>query len=72
MSNEMKYKFKELAKAWDNFYGEDMEYEYQGFFQEVIGKYKNKVTKKDIAEIWINTYGEDIATDYNGFYNDLN
>ena len=40
-------------------------------FQEVVGKYKDKVTKKDIADIWMNTYGEDIATDYDGFYNDL-
>jgi hypothetical protein len=66
-----KYKFKDIAKAWQHVYGEDMEDEYQGFFQEVTGKYKDKVTKKDIAEIWMNTYGEDIATDYDGFYNDL-
>ena len=66
-----KYKFKDLAKAWQHVYGEDMEDEYQGFFQEVTGKYKDKVTKKDIAEIWMNTYGEDITTDYDGFYNDL-
>ena len=66
-----KYKFKDLAKAWQHVYGEDMEDEYQGFFQEVVGKYKDKVTKKDIAKIWMDTYGEDIATDYDGFYNDL-
>mgnify|MGYP005636125315 FL=1 len=66
-----KYKFKELAKAWSHVYGEDMEDEYQGFFQEVTGKYKDKVTKKDIADIWSATYGEDIAADYDGFYNEL-
>jgi hypothetical protein len=66
-----KYKFKELAKAWQHVYGEDMEDEYQGFFQEVTGKYKNKVTKQDIADIWNATYGEDIAADYDGFYNEL-
>ena len=66
-----KYKFKELAKAWSHVYGEDMEDEYQGFFQEVTGKYKNKVTKQDIADIWMATYGEDIGVDYDGFYNDL-
>ena len=66
-----KYKFKDLAKAWSHVYGEDMEDEYQGFFQEVTGKYKDKVTKKDIADIWSATYGEDIAADYDGFYNDL-
>lgn len=66
-----KYKFKELSKAWSHVYGEDMEDEYQGFFQEVTGKYKDKVTKKDIADIWMNIYGEDIAADYDGFYNDL-
>jgi len=66
-----KYKFKELAKAWSHVYGEDMEDEYQGFYQEVTGKYKDKVTKKDIADIWTATYGEDIAADYDGFYNDL-
>ena len=66
-----KYKFKELAKAWSHVYGEDMEDEYQGFFQEVTGKYKDKVTKQDIADIWMATYGEDIEADYGGFYSDL-
>ncbi len=66
-----KYKFKDLAKAWSHVYGEDMEDEYEGFFQEVVGKYKNKVTKKDIANIWLAVYGEDIADDYDGFYNEL-
>jgi len=66
-----KYKFKELAKAWEFVYGEDMEDEYQGFYQEVTGKYRNKVTKKDIADIWMKVYGEDIEADYDGFYNEL-
>jgi hypothetical protein len=66
-----KYKFKDLAKAWSHVYGEEMEDEYQGFFQEVTGKYKNKVTKQDIADIWMAIYGEDIAADYDGFYNEL-
>jgi translation elongation factor EF-1beta len=66
-----KYKFKDLAKAWEFVYGEDMEDEYQGFYQEVTGKYKNKVTKQDIAEIWQKVYGEDIEADYDGFYNEL-
>lgn len=66
-----KYKFKDLAKAWQHVYGEDMEDEYQGFYQEVIGKYKNKVTKQDVADIWMQVYGEDIAVDYDGFFNDL-
>ena len=66
-----KYKFKDLAKAWQHVYGEDMEDEYQGFFQEVIGKHKNKVTKQDIADIWMSVYGEDIAVEYDGFYNEL-
>ena len=66
-----KYKFKDLAKAWEFVYGEDMEDEYQGFYQEVTGKYKNKVTKADIAEIWNKVYGEDIEAEYDGFYNEL-
>lgn len=66
-----KYKFKELAKAWDYVYGEDMEDEYEGFYQEVIGKHKNKVTKSDIAEIWSNVYGEDVAAEYGGFFDSL-
>jgi|TARA_B110000908_G_scaffold167929_1_gene221799 hypothetical protein len=66
-----KYKFKELAKAWEVVYGEEMEDEYQGFYQEVTGKYKDKVTKDDIATIWTAVYGEDIAAEYDGFYNDL-
>lgn len=66
-----KYKFEEIAKAWDYSYGEDMENEYEGFYQEVIGKYKNKVTKKDIAEIWDNIYGEDIAAEYEGFFDSI-
>lgn len=66
-----KYKFKDLAKAWEFVYGEDMEDEYQGFYQEVTGKYKNKVTKQDIAEIWQKVYGEDIQSEYDGFYNEL-
>jgi hypothetical protein len=66
-----KYKFKELAKAWDYVYGEDMEDEYEGFYQEVIGKHKNKVTKSDVAEIWSNVYGEDVADEYGGFFDSL-
>jgi len=66
-----KYKFKDLAKAWEFVYGEDMEDEYQGFYQEVTGKYKNKVTKQDIAEIWNKVYGEDIEADYDGFFSSL-
>jgi len=66
-----KYKFKDLAKAWEFVYGEDMEDEYQGFYQEVTGKYKNKVTKKDIADIWMSVYGEDIEAEYDGFYNEI-
>jgi hypothetical protein len=66
-----KYKFKELAKAWEFVYGEDMEDEYEGFYQEVIGKHKNKVTKSDIAEIWSNVYGEDVAAEYGGFFDNL-
>jgi hypothetical protein len=66
-----KYKFKELSAAWEVVYGEDMEDEYEGFYQEVIGKYKNKVTKADIATIWSNVYGEEVAVEYGGFYNDL-
>ena len=66
-----KYKFKELAKAWEFVYGEEMEDEYEGFYQEVVGKYKNKVTKADIAEIWNNVYGEDIATEYDGFFGSI-
>ena len=66
-----KYKFKDLAKAWEFVYGEDMEDEYQGFYQEVTGKYKNKVTKKDVAEIWQKVYGEDIESEYDGFFGEL-
>ena len=66
-----KYKFKDLAKAWEFVYGEEMEDEYEGFFQEVTGKYKNKVTKADIAKIWDEVYGEDIATEYEGFFSSI-
>lgn len=66
-----KYKFKDIAKAWEFVYGEEMEDEYQGFYQEVTGKYKNKVTKADIAEIWNKVYGEDIATEYEGFFSSI-
>ena len=48
-----------------------MEDEYEGFYQEVTGKYKNKVTKKDIAKIWKKVYGEDIEAEYDGFYNEI-
>ena len=66
-----KYKFKDLAKAWEFVYGEEMEDEYQGFYQEVTGKYKDKVTKADIAKIWNEVYGEDIATEYEGFFSSI-
>ena len=66
-----KYKFKDLAKAWEFVYGEEMEDEYQGFYQEVTGKYKDKVTKADIAKIWDEVYGEDIATEYEGFFSSI-
>ena len=66
-----KYKFKDLAKAWEFVYSEEMEDEYEGFFQEVTGKYKNKVTKADIAKIWDEVYGEDIATEYEGFFSSI-
>lgn len=66
-----KYKFKDLAKAWEFVYGEEMEDEYEGFYQEVTGKYKNKVTKEDIAKIWDEVYGEDIATEYEGFFSSI-
>ena len=65
------YKFEDLAKAWDSVYGEEMEDEYEGFYQEVTGKYKNKVTKEDIAKIWDEMYGEDIATEYEGFFSSI-
>ena len=71
VSEAKKYKFKELAKAWEFVYGEDMEDEYEGFYQEVIGKHKNKVTKSDIAEIWSNVYGEDVTAEYGGFFDNL-
>ena len=48
-----------------------MEDEYQGFYQEVTGKYKNKVTKADIADIWQKVYGEDIKSEYDGFFTSL-
>lgn len=66
-----KYKFKDLSKAWAHVYGEDMEDEYPAFYQEVTGKYKNKVTKQDIADIWQKVYGEDMASEYDGFYGDI-
>ena len=66
-----KYNFKDIAKAWEFTYGEDMEDEYQGFYQEVTGKYKNKVTKQDIADIWQKVYGEDIAAEYGGFFDSI-
>ena len=66
-----KYKFKDLAKAWEFVYGEDMEDEYEGFYQEVTGKYKNKVTKKDVADIWQKLYGEDIEAEYDGFFSSI-
>ncbi|MDB9900118.1 hypothetical protein OAC86_01085 [bacterium] len=66
-----KYKFKDLAKAWEFVYGEEMEDEYVGFYQEVTGKYKNKVTKEDIAKIWDELYGEDIAAEHEGFFSSI-
>lgn len=66
-----KYKFQDIAKAWSHVYAEDMEDEYEGFYQQVVGKYKNKVTKADIATIWSDVYGEDVAVEYDGFYNEL-
>ena len=66
-----KYKFKDLSKAWAHVYGEDMEEEYPAFYQEVTGKYKDKVTKKDIDEIWMSGYGEYMESEYDGFYNDI-
>ena len=66
-----KYNFKAISKAWEYAYGEDMEDEYEGFYQEVVGKYKNKVTKKDIAKIWNEVYGEDIGAEYSGFFDSI-
>lgn len=66
-----KYNFKAISKAWEYAYGEDMEDEYEGFYQEVVGKYKNKVTKEDIAKIWDEIYGEDIADEYSGFFDSI-
>lgn len=66
-----KYKFKDLAKAWEYVYGEDMEDEYHGFYQEVTGKHRDKVTKDDVAMIWNKVYGEDIASEYDAFFNSL-
>ena len=66
-----KYKFKDLAKAWQHVYGEDMEDEYPAIYQEVTGAYKNKVTKSDLADIWNKVYGEDVADEYDGFFNSL-
>jgi len=66
-----KYKFQDIAKAWSHVYAEDMEDEYEGFYQQVVGKYKNKVTKADIATIWSDVYGEEVAVEYEGFYNEL-
>ena len=77
-----KYKNNTIANAHDTkskrdkmqkniFLIEDMEDEYEGFYQEVIGKHKNKVTKSDIAEIWSNVYGEDVAAEYGGFFDNL-
>lgn len=71
LNEAKKYKFKDIAKAWEFVYGEDMEDEYQGFYQEVTGKHKNKVTKAEIAEIWNRVYGEDIAIEYEGFFNSI-
>ena len=66
-----KYKFKDLAKAWQHVYGEDMEDEYPAIYQEVTGAYKDKVTKSDLADIWNKVYGEDVADEYDGFFNSL-
>ena len=66
-----KYNFKAISKAWEYAYGEDMEDEYEGFYQEVVGKYKNKVTKEDIAKIWNEVYGENIADEYGGFFDSI-
>ena len=36
LNEAKKYKFKDLAKAWEFVYGEDMEDEYQGFYQDLF------------------------------------
>lgn len=66
-----KLKYKDIHDAWNLAYGEDFEYEYEGVYQEIVGKHRGKISKDDLAKLWDKMYGEDLATDYSGFFDKL-
>ena len=42
-----KLKYKDIHDAWNLAYGEDFEYEYEGVYQEIVGKHRVKISKDD-------------------------
>jgi hypothetical protein len=66
-----KLKYKDIHDAWNLAYGEDFEYEYEGVYQEIVGKHRGKISKDDLAKLWDKIYGEDLAVDYSGFFDKL-
>lgn len=66
-----KLKFKDIAKAWEFNYGEDFEDEYSGVYQEIMSKFKGKITKDELSDLWFDMYGEDLSVDYQGFFDAL-
>ena len=66
-----KLKYKDIHNAWNLAYGEDFEYEYEGVYQEIVGKYRGKISKADLAKLWDKMYGENLAADYSGFFDQL-
>lgn len=66
-----KLKYKDIHDAWNLAYGEDFEYEYEGVYQEIVGKHRGKISKGDLAKLWDKMYGEDLAADYSGFFDQL-
>lgn len=66
-----KLKYKDIHDAWNLAYGEDFEYEYEGVYQEIVGKHRGKISKADLAKLWDKMYGEDLAADYSGFFDQL-
>ena len=68
LNEAKKYTAKEISKAWEYMYGEDLKSDYGGFYKAIS---KKAITKKELASIWNKMYGEDLKSDYGGFYDSL-
>lgn len=66
-----KIKVKDIENTWNSMYGEDFKDEYAGVYDEIIRKYKGKVTKDELAKLWDKMYGEVMQDEYSGFFDSL-